>query len=1156
MNLDQMEKTILTTSDSKNQLLFPDFKVIPQCVVPFELCPEDISFIHQCLNKFISPSYSPLDDSVFDSFIYYLNLLFKSTSFVLVEKVKNLFRNEYDTFDEAYEKTLEDLICYLQSERAFRDSYTIKALFSHKNSCKKLYLKSRMRKYSHYQHVLQGHEVPSQTYIHFLTLEELEKWIVLMKQNFTLLSHSAQTFALKFVALISQNVKCFQLMQSKGVYEMFYTMFLSQGFRLRCLFVQTLNVLLKHKEGREYVIPARDMWKAIIEVELEKKESNFYYLGSVIVFIMNLTIVPHSIILKKEKVVTRNLFKIISMLNLQSKTQMKILHEILQRLLGRYSSDEISYDDMSSIVNFIKNIFSPMELGSNPTELDTIVLHYEIQTYLDRLSMNYDNEVGLPMSGAHQEFLLKTIYNLECVLSLVIMDNEVNKSHCESEFSFNKWFDYAELCCVIYLSRTPRIAFYPCRPEIHSIEGSETEICLNTFGHIIKMILSPIFEVLKMHWTTSYSHEVWCNSLTKLNFDESLGTTNPIEAIGLCAGTMVPAAMKAFVCFRRIVPLLQEIPYLSALCRQLVEFLVTPLTWSPTEVPINSFVQICQQLPGFTSEYIHMVTYLLVLKDPKIEISGNSFPPSFGFDHLHNLLSCAVQNDEVQSDDPINLRRSMTQQTIIQSLLTLQKAMLNNYPIPTNFLQHPTNPDWLVIKLLNSESWAIRDSILEVLLTELKIILCFPVLRQSQSTESSTIIRHTSEFIRFTLMAENDSERFVRASAVHVVHLKLLSFLSSASQSHTESNIPYVVVDSMLRVCCNEQEDIVQVKAIKCLVYLFRRQSKRDKPAFFKIIPSKIIPLRSRYFHDVREILKYYAIKNVQFEVKSEALKFFVSLLRTVWSARHVSGTCEEIFMEKISFRVVEIKVLLSILLFDEDVDTVIWLSRQLSQMFNKKKRVIYNEPLSEVRTVFMSETIRIVTKDTTYNTIRSMHIDEIVSEHGELMFSKTDMNESPNGINNTAHSNQMMSEIVNTGDSDEPPRKLLKDCFTCDNSNDMIGDIVNTDDIELLVSNNKPKNRYFSVNSIKTTTQSSDKLIYPEFHTKNTFFDPKYSNEDVLCIFLSMASKDSLWSVVKRRFGVNMNESDTSYYKMRSLMSDILMYDRKTTLQDNIDCY
>ncbi|KAL1462538.1 hypothetical protein WDU94_014367 [Cyamophila willieti] len=1142
MNPDQMQKTLHAIIDFGNHLLIPDLKVIPRCVLPFELCPEDISLIHQCLNKFISPTYSPLDDSVFDSFIYYLDLLFKSTSFVVVEKVKNVFGYEFDTFDEAYEKTLQDIFHYLKSVRSFQDSYTIKATFNHKHTCKKLYLKYRMRKYAHmyiYQHVIKdGLEVPSQTLIHFLTLEELEAWIILMKQNFTQLSHSAQTFALKFVAIISQNIKCFQLMQSHGVYEMFYTMFLSQEFRLRCLFVQTLNILLKHNEGRQYVIQASNMWKAVIEVELEKKESNFYYLGSVIDFVMNLTIVPHNLILKKEKVVTRNLFKIISMLNIQSKAHMKILHEILQRLLGSYSSDEISYDDMSSIVNFIENILSPLEFGFNPTDLDTYLMHHEILTYLDRLSMNYDNEVGMPMSGAHQEFLLKTIYNLECVLSLVIMANETNKSHSES--IFNKWFDYAELCCVIYLSRTPNIAFYPCHPEIQSIEGSETEICLNTFDHIIKMILSPIFDVLKTYWLTSYTHQLWSSSSTiKLKFDESLSPVNPIEAIS--PSNKIPAAMKAFACFRRIFPLIQKFPYLSALCRQMLEFLVTPLTWSPTEAPTKSFVRMCQQLPGFTSELIHIVTYLL----PEIDSKKD---PSFGFDHLHNLLSCAVQNNE---------------ETIIQCLLTLQKNMLKNYPIEylTKLLdEHPINPEWMVIKLLNSESWAIRDSMLEVLLTELKIMLVLQV-----HSKSVTISQHTSEFIRLTLMAENDSERFVRASAVHVVHSKLLSFFSSTLLSHTETNIPNVVIEFMLRVCCNEQEDIVQVKAIKCLVHIFSHESN----IFFKnykTVLDKLHLLKMCYLPKVVEILKYYAIKNDQFEVKSEALKYFVSRLRQVWSARHVSATCEEIFMESLSSSVamIEIKVLLSILLCDEDVDTVIWLSRQLCEVFNKETSVREDvPPLSEVRAVFMNETLRVVTKGTMCNTIRTMHMDEIVSEQGELMCDKTDSNKALRGVtcdtNNTPHTNEMMGELVNTDDSDEPQRKMLKNCFTCDNSNEMIGDIVNSDDIELLVSNNKvlkPKSRYFSVNNSKSASQSSDNINYPEFHTKNTFFDPKYSNEDVLCIFLSIASKDRLWSIVKRRFGVNINESDTSYYKMKSLISDILMYDHKTSLQNNIDCY
>lgn len=66
----------------------------------------------------MSPSYSPLDDSVYESFFHYIHLLYKSTCFVLLEKVTNAFGHKYDSFDEAYQATAKYVVEILEEARS------------------------------------------------------------------------------------------------------------------------------------------------------------------------------------------------------------------------------------------------------------------------------------------------------------------------------------------------------------------------------------------------------------------------------------------------------------------------------------------------------------------------------------------------------------------------------------------------------------------------------------------------------------------------------------------------------------------------------------------------------------------------------------------------------------------------------------------------------------------------------------------------------------------------------------------------------------------------------------------------------------------------------------------------------------------------------
>lgn len=87
-----------------------------RCTSLCELSPEDITLINKCLDTLISPNYSPLDESIYDSFYFYLSLLCpQSTDYEFKETVISPLNVEYESFDEAYNNTLEQLDDILKS---------------------------------------------------------------------------------------------------------------------------------------------------------------------------------------------------------------------------------------------------------------------------------------------------------------------------------------------------------------------------------------------------------------------------------------------------------------------------------------------------------------------------------------------------------------------------------------------------------------------------------------------------------------------------------------------------------------------------------------------------------------------------------------------------------------------------------------------------------------------------------------------------------------------------------------------------------------------------------------------------------------------------------------------------------------------------------
>lgn len=154
---------------------------------------------------------------------------------------------------------------------------------------------------------------------------------------------------------------------------------------------------------------------------------------------------------------------------------------------------------MSSIMRTVEKILCIQIKSPEQLSLDMACTYFQIRTHVDRLSMNYDNEMQTIQSGAHQEFLLKTIWNLECLLNLVVI--HIYEHKYDSEDAYNKFLDYAELCCVIYLSRTP--AFNSIQPEYNkrneNNNSEEVETCCNTFHNIIKMIVSITNHVFHQH---------------------------------------------------------------------------------------------------------------------------------------------------------------------------------------------------------------------------------------------------------------------------------------------------------------------------------------------------------------------------------------------------------------------------------------------------------------------------------------------------------------------------------------------------------------------------------------------------------------------------------------------------------------------------------
>ncbi|KAI5710344.1 hypothetical protein M8J75_007877 [Diaphorina citri] len=783
----------LTYSCAPAQQIFkPKLQVVTESELPFKLSSEDISMIHKCLNRFVSTSYSPLDDSVFDSFFYYMEFLYKSPTLVLEEKVTDLFGHEYKTFDEAYDKTYKMINKAIDhSLITSEENYSLNSVFRDKQTYKKMYEKAWMKEHSCVHQKFQDKlETSKRTDLHFLTTAELESWIILMKENFVQLKRSAQQFVLKFIGLISQNVNCFLLLQSHAVFDMFYHMFLAQDFTFRSLFVKTLNFLLSHKEGRCYVTQASDMWKAVIQMELQSKESNYYYREILVDFIMNLTIVPHQLVFTNKKIVTQNFFKILSFIDLQSKVHMTFLYKLLQKLLSSYSSTEIAYDDMSSIMRTVEKILCIQIKSPEQLSLDMACTYFQIRTHVDRLSMNYDNEMQTIQSGAHQEFLLKTIWNLECLLNLVVI--HIYEHKYDSEDAYNKFLDYAELCCVIYLSRTP--AFNSIQPEYNkrneNNNSEEVETCCNTFHNIIKMILFPIFHVLE-NQLKSY------NPTFKFIFNVNLCKTD--LKVGLNAENSISAALKSFACFRRIYPLIQQDRFPDTLCRLELQPLLIPLMTKPrwglfNATPISSYFEhMCNALPECTVEWLRMIEYMCHKERDVF----------FSFSHMYTLLSCAVHNN---------------QEKIVQTLLTVQQYLLRNYPnhcVLTGTLMEKES-DWVVIKLLNSESWIIRDSVLEVLNLDIALR---SIQRRAFPKECSDLSKVSSEITRYILLSEKDPERFVRASAVRILHWKLeicveCNFGEAMSDEMVsqKNNLKNVVLDTLFRICYNEEETIVKVQ--------------------------------------------------------------------------------------------------------------------------------------------------------------------------------------------------------------------------------------------------------------------------------------------------------------------------------------------------------
>ncbi|KAI5745117.1 hypothetical protein M8J76_008380 [Diaphorina citri] len=831
----------LTYSCAPAQQIFkPKLQVVTESELPFKLSSEDISMIHKCLNRFVSTSYSPLDDSVFDSFFYYMEFLYKSPTLVLEEKVTDLFGHEYKTFDEAYDKTYKMINKAIDhSLITSEENYSLNSVFRDKQTYKKMYEKAWMKEYSCVHQKFQDKlETSKRTDLHFLTTAELESWIILMKENFVQLKRSAQQFVLKFIGLISQNVNCFLLLQSHAVFDMFYHMFLAQDFTFRSLFVKTLNFLLSHKEGRCYVTQASDMWKAVIQMELQSKESNYYYREILVDFIMNLTIVPHQLVFTNKKIVTQNFFKILSFIDLHSKVHMTFLYKLLQKLLSSYSSTEIAYDDMSSIMRTVEKILRVQIKSPEQLSLDMACTYFQIRTHVDRLSMNYDNEMQTIQSGAHQEFLLKTIWNLECLLNLVVI--HIYEHKYDSEDAYNKFLDYAELCCVIYLSRTP--AFNSIQPEYNkrneNNNSEEVETCCNTFHNIIKMILFPIFHVLE-NQLKSY------NPTFKFIFNVNLCKTD--LKVGLNAENSISAALKSFACFRRIYPLIQQDRFLDTLCRLELQPLLIPLMTKPrwglfNATPISSYFEhMCNALPECTVEWLRMIEYMCHKERDVF----------FSFSHMYTLLSCAVHNN---------------QEKIVQTLLTVQQYLLRNYPnhcVLTGTLMEKES-DWVVIKLLNSESWIIRDSVLEVLNLDIALR---SIQRRAFPKECSDLTKVSSEITRYILLSEKDPERFVRASAVRILHWKLeicveCNFGEAMSDEMVsqKNNLKNVVLDTLFRICYNEEETIVKVQVIDRLCNLYREDDHHE-----------IFELKSSRFHELLEVMKYFAIKDLEHEVKAEA---------------------------------------------------------------------------------------------------------------------------------------------------------------------------------------------------------------------------------------------------------------------------------------------
>lgn len=137
---------------------------------------------------------------------------------------------------------------------------------------------------------------------------------------------------------------------------------------------------------------------------------------------------------------------------------------------------------------FEKLLQGPIEL----VDYDMACKFYQIRTYLDRLDMSYDNDVQRPLLREHQDFLNKTVCNLE-------MMNHTNtiithKYKLDSSDGIIKWLEYAELCCVVYLSKTPDIIFIT--PECSNPNGffsprrDEIQSCRKTFHIILNSIVS------------------------------------------------------------------------------------------------------------------------------------------------------------------------------------------------------------------------------------------------------------------------------------------------------------------------------------------------------------------------------------------------------------------------------------------------------------------------------------------------------------------------------------------------------------------------------------------------------------------------------------------------------------------------------------------